>query len=72
MFNVKLLFGSKTYETPQLKYKITSRNIIKSRNLFLIKYVYIFWNHEMYYVNKRKYHTIKDERNQRNLMKERG
>jgi len=40
IFNVKLLFGSKTYETPQLKYKITSRNIIKSRNLFLIKYIF--------------------------------
>jgi hypothetical protein len=40
VFNVKLLFGSKTYETPLPKYKITSRNI-KSRNLFLIK-IYIF------------------------------
>lgn len=29
MFNVKLIFCSKTYETPLLKYKITSRNIIK-------------------------------------------
>lgn len=39
VFSVKFLFGSKIYDKPLLKYKITSRNI-KSRNLFLIKYYF--------------------------------